>query len=181
MSHLAGRAIALAPPGTSEDARTALIKVVQRFFAGPFAPRIPQDRIQWFASMTFRRPETSPDTAASSWKSWLSRLNILNPENRVTSCVWAVEPQRRGTAHIHALLAGGRNMRQGHCRKCNEGLSVDAPSYRILKESWWHHYGIARFRPYDDSIGRGGATYVLKYVLSEECEDWGFLEAGKEI
>lgn len=45
------------------------------------------------------------------------------------------------------------------------------PSWRILKESWFHRWGIARVYPYDHS--QGAAWYLTKYVLSDENLSWG--------
>ena len=165
----------------TEDNRSAVIETVQKFFRGPNRSLFEAAPITWFATMTFRNARATAQGVPSALKSWLRLLNQRNPESRCTSVCWSVELQKRGTAHIHALLAGGRQMSHGHCNRCIAELPCRSDGYRILKESWFHHFGIARFQPYDDSIGRGGMTYVLKYILSDECEGWGLWEAGKEI
>lgn len=153
--------------------RQAIVETVRKFFQG--------DQPDWFASMTFRRAETTALIAVSTLRSWLSQVARHNSAHRFRLVLWSVEAQRRGTAHLHALLAGGRTASTGHCARCDPPLSSRPPSYRVWKESWYYHHGLARFLPYDVDLGAGGATYVCKYILSDECEDWGLWEAGEDF
>jgi len=162
------------------DSREAVIETVKKFF-GPRGRKIPPDPPEWFVTLTFRNPKTTSQGAPSALKLWLSRYNQRNPLGRFRLVCWSVELQRRGTAHIHALMAGGQQISNGHCDKCIAGLSCRSEPYQVHKESWNHHHGFSRWYPYDDSIGCGGVTYVLKYILSDECEGWGLWEAGKDF
>jgi hypothetical protein len=42
--------------------------------------------------------------------------------------------------------------------------------WRILKESWYAHNGIARVFPYDPTRGGGVAAYVAKYMYKSQGE-----------
>jgi hypothetical protein len=150
------------------DPRAAMVLLVRKFLLG-----LPT----WFATMTFRNVKTTALGASSALRLWLSTYNRHNPSDPCRSLVWSAELQQRGTAHIHALLVGMQSHSFGHCEKCTK----EGPLYRILKESWYHHHGLARFRPYDDSVGAGGMAYVLKYILSDSCEEWGLWENGKDF
>jgi len=151
-----------------QDPRHAMMLTAKAFFQ--------TQTPTWFATMTFRNPKVTAQGAVASFQRWLSCYRRRQPD--VFQClVWSVERQRRGTAHIHAILVGSPCPSSAHCARCK----VESKPYRTLNESWFRHWGIARWRRYDDSIGNGGLTYVTKYVLSEECEDWGLWEAGKDF
>lgn len=171
-----GRATTSGTAQRSLEDLQAVLTVVRTFFRGRDIMNGPNTPT-WFATLTFKRPQTTTLIAGSTLRSWLRKLNRRNPESRVSAVCWSVELQRRGTAHIHALMAGGRSPLHGHCDHC---LTSDLRPFYILNESWWHHHGMARFRPYDDERGGGCAAYVLKYILSDECEDWGLWDAGKD-
>jgi len=42
----------------------------------------------------------------------------------------------------------------------------------MLKESWYKHYGIARVFPFNPELKIGGLTYVVWYIVSDQCETW---------
>lgn len=134
----------------------------------------------YYVTLTFRNPTTRPDTAVLCLKSWLSRFK--RGYSPFSSLLWSVEPQKRGTAHIHALLESTGIPFTEHCNHCNEAISSHLhKQYKALNESWWTHYGMARFKIYDEKLKFGSIAYVTKYVLSDECEDWGLWEIGKDF
>lgn len=133
----------------------------------------------WFVTLTFRNRQTSVQGAKVRLLQWLSKFPVgEKPFGRV---VFSVEKQFEGTAHIHALMTETSRPLSAHCERCSASSKLTDPRWRRLKESWFFHAGIARFLPYRDDIGRGGIAYVMKYILSDECEDWGILDLGKEI
>lgn len=125
----------------------------------------------WFVTMTFRNPNATALGATSALKLWLRGWRKHNP-GAFRYVMWSVEPQQRGTAHIHALMAGSQLNSREHCTHCLAESSKGADWQRI-KESWGKHHGWCRCYPYDNNIGNGGISYVCKYVLSDECEEWG--------
>lgn len=67
----------------------------------------------WFATLTFRE-ETHPEAADKRFRVWISKLNRATHGIRWSKhgrgCYWAraLEYQRRGVIHFHALIGGER-------------------------------------------------------------------------
>jgi len=164
----------------SADPRTALAQSIGTFLGRP----------HWWATFTFRRMLTTKTTAVESLRSWLrqwARALQSNSECRaglepISRLVWCVELQLRGTAHIHALMVGGALTSGPHCARCfrETGWNWHWPLWRVLKESWYAHHGIARIFPFDERRGGGVAGYVAKYMY-KSSSDHGFWESGKDF
>lgn len=86
--------------------------------------------------------------------------------------LWSAEEHQTGLVHLHALSVVMVKALQRHCDSCSKTLAL-SPEWRMLKESWWVHWGKAMIRPYDPSLKFGAERYVTKYVLDEKCLDWG--------
>lgn len=156
----------------------------------------------FFATMTFRHPQTPMD-ATMKLRSWISSFPAKG--KRLLQCLYAVEAHQSGNAHIHALLAFSSRPLIGHCRRCaheddgscrrvqvtcldkdfstyqramSHGASVNDPLWKQLNESWFCHFGMARFRPYDATLKFGAVAYVMKYVFKNaDLMEWGYLDA----
>lgn len=187
----------------------AIVQTVRSFLAG--------ETPDWWFTGTFRRAKTSAQGARVSFQSWLRPYprslsgklpylaSIFPPPFRL--CVWSVEKQSRGTAHLHALLVGGQSIPTGHCVRCRDSraltreaelenpplTSADFPSdedfrtwnphmpaWNAWRKSWEWHYGYARCYPYDKGTEAGVVNYTLRYILSENTCDWELWELGKD-
>jgi len=158
----------------SVDPRTALKEVVTAFLVP--APT-------HFLTLTFSEITTSPSIARDSLRWWLHRWRANKRSSPISRLLWSAELQSRGTAHIHALSVAGQHPTSPHCPSCfrKMGTNLSWPYYHIIKESWYHHHGIARVYDYDAARGGGCAGYVTKYVLSDECCDWDLWIEGEDF
>ena len=114
---------------------------------------------QWYVTLTFASDDPNAFTtkaetkhcefAQRCYRRWIRVLNERRFGKRFRkkglgiSHVQAIELQKRGVAHFHALLDG-----------------VEPLEYKLAHEEWPH--GIAWIRPYDAE--KGGAGYLSKYV-----------------
>lgn len=157
-----------------QDPRSALIAVVNSFFKGSPA---------YYLTMTFRKPDTRATIAVDALRCWLSVWRTQGRRCPLSRILFSVEAQSRGTAHLHALSDSGPPPTYSHCAKCfaSMGWNSSWPTWQILKESWYQHHGIARIYPFDETRAGGCAGYVTKYILSDECCDWGLWEEGKDF
>lgn len=101
-----------------------------------------------FCTLTFRKP-TNIETAAKRFRTWTRRLE-QRAQHRI-NYIMAPERHQRGTAHVHAILAG------------LEGF----PS-SWLAASWVEMEGRIEIEPYDPE--RGGAFYLTKTIGTSN--DW---------
>jgi len=156
------------------DPRSAMISLVSKFLTP-----VPTH----YATLTFRKCATRTSIAVDSLRLWLSLWNKRGKSSPISSLLWSAELQQRGTAHIHALLICATTITSPHCSACFRGMGINLawPTYHHLKESWYCHHGIARIYPFDQKRAGGCAGYVTKYILSDECCDWGLWTAGKEF
>lgn len=64
----------------------------------------------WFVTMTFRGDYVHPESADKKWRLWVSKLNrqLYGPrwykKRQEIHWVRALEPQKRGVLHYHALM-----------------------------------------------------------------------------
>lgn len=112
-------------------------------------------------------------SAGARFLGWLSRWRRCVPtESPWQLVLWSAEEHLSGNVHIHALSVCTPEVLWWHCRECRRALSR-SPNWRVLKESWWTHYGKAQVRPYDPAYRFGAERYVTKYVLGDKNLDWG--------
>lgn len=160
----------------------------------------------YYVTLTFRRATTSMNAVMKlrSWLSSFMTPTPVGPRRwSVKRILYSVEPHKTGNAHIHALLVTSRSPYAGHCKRCSHspgscdrvsirvvnpktgvlekktlyhGSKVTDPEWKQLNESWACHFGWARFEPYNPELRFGALQYVLKYVLSENMLDWGFMD-----
>lgn len=105
---------------------------------------------------------------------WCSRWQSVAFSPTFRLLLWSAEAHSMGNVHLHALSVCTPGALQRHCPRCQDVSSRrDKPDWWHLKESWWMHYGKAVVRPYDPSLKFGAERYVTKYVLDENCLDWG--------
>lgn len=165
----------LASKALSEQ-REGTLRAVRLFFR--------RQQPDWFATLTFSRRNTTLLQAQDSLRLWLRTWRKRCPENPIRLVCWSAERQHDGCAHLHLLCHGGSTICNSHCDLCWprwKGELIPHPKpHQFLNEGWYHHNGIARWYPYDDSIGAGGATYAMKYLFKESDTDWGFWEIGKD-
>lgn len=98
--------------------------------------------------------------------------------------VYAVEYQRRGTAHVHALVGEGAWRFVRSCEGCPGksskrpcgGSRNQVPEWRCLNETWAQLFGWARFLTWDEELGHGGTAYVVEYILKADNPEWGIWE-----
>jgi hypothetical protein len=108
----------------------------------------------WFATLTFR-DETHPEAADKRFRVWVSKLNRALYGSRwykhATGVHWAraLEYQRRGVIHFHALLGGTR---------------LEGTNRRYWEEEWFKLAGIARISPPRsvELVSRYAAKYTAK-------------------
>lgn len=141
-----------------------------------FAKLDRQMKGQWsyFLTMTFREaiPRHLSHIASSKLISFCSAWATLSGGKHFKFLLWSAEEHMTGSVHLHALSVNSREPIQRHCEKCLRALSC-GPEWKILKESWFMHHGIARVFPYKPELRFGAERYVTKYVLDEKCLDWG--------
>jgi hypothetical protein len=128
----------------------------------------------WFTTLTFQ-DETHPESAIKAFHRWVHGMNrkiygvryTQRPADGISSVV-AIEYQRRGVVHFHALQ-GGTKARSGRL------LTKDAQAFFVVTErherayrrlaamdAWFEMAGIARIFQYRRE---GGAErYVSKYI-----------------
>lgn len=141
---------------------------------------------QWWVTLTFRRSTTSCLSAMGALRSWLSqwaRASLrAGGQPPIKRLVWCVELQLRGTAHIHALCIGHPEHSGPHCASCfrKMGYNRSSPLWWVLKESWFHHHGIARVYAFDTARAGGVSAYVAKYMYKDGGEH-GLWEHGKDF
>jgi len=129
-------------------------------------------RWDWFATLTFRGDAVHPEAADKRFRTWISKINrsLYGPRwsKQGTGVRWvrALELQRRGVIHFHALLGG-------------DGLS----DLRRLSwmDAWDELAGWARIEPPRSS--EAVRAYCAKYVvkggeidLGGPLQDTGVLE-----
>lgn len=148
--------------------------------------KVSQDQWGWFATLTFRKPIPVRlcHIARFRLRSWLSAWpRIRHP---LPYLLWSAEPHLNETVHIHALLGYTPTSLTEHCDSCRkhsplyyfpEDYHAPGPPWKHLKESWHHHHGIARFRPYDPKFGLTAVRYITKYITKNQ-RDWDFWQAG---
>jgi len=162
-----------ADPDMEKDGRRAMTTIVNQFLVpGP----------THFATLTFRNSATRPSIATDSFRWWLQGWRAHSTSCPISRVLWCAELQSRGTAHLHALWVAGPGPTAIHCQGClaSMGWNSDLPYFHQLKESWYCHHGIARIYPFDPTRGGGCAGYVTKYILSDECSDWGLWIDGED-
>lgn len=114
----------------------------------------------WFVTLTFRKGYVHPEVAHKAWKlfvHWLNRTQFGNRYYKRTEGVrWAraLEYQRRGVIHFHALVGDVANVGR-----------------LTMMDKWWDAYGIARIYPYDPQLG--AAHYLAKYIAKDGEIDLG--------
>lgn len=140
---------------------------------------------QWthFHTHTFRSaiPRHHAMTAGRKFTRWCSEWQSTAPGRRpwplFRLLLWSAEEHKSGFVHIHALsaLSPGQYLRRSNRPNRNHDWSDlgISPLWRILKEDWYGKFGIARIFPYDPQFKFGAERYVTKYVLDENCLDWG--------
>jgi len=156
--------------GSSTQLKERLVSLVatERLALKLFRHRKPT----WFLTWTFRDQTDNPTVAVARLKCWLSTWNRHSALDPFRSLLWSAERHVMGSVHIHALSVGPEQALLPHCRRC-ENASSRQQAFQRLKESWAIHHGWCRCFPYRDDIGRGGMTYVAKYILDPRCLDWG--------
>ena len=131
------------PPGPSGDELTpAWVNLLGRW------------RWDWFATLTFRGDTVHPEAADKRFRIWISKINrsLYGPrwskQKKGIRWVRALELQRRGVIHFHALLGG-------------DGLS------ELRRLSWMDEWdklaGWARIEPPRSS--EAVRAYCSKYVV----------------
>jgi hypothetical protein len=96
---------------------------------------------EWYLTLTFR-DSIHPEQADRNWQRYLKQLQIVT--HRKLQWARALEYQRRGVIHFHALAAGG----------------LDRLPYNMARQLWPHGYSwIERYIP-----DRGATHYLGKYV-----------------
>lgn len=114
---------------------------------------------QWYVTLTFASEDPHAFTAKAEvkhcefaqrcYRRWIRSINEerfgkrFRRKGHGVSHVQAIELQKRGVAHFHALLDG-----------------VEPLEYGIAHEKWPH--GMAWIKPYE--ADKGGASYLSKYV-----------------
>lgn len=128
-----------------------------------------------FGTFTFRRPIPARHavSAVRLWTSWLRRMSGTGGEASCRCALWSAEAHVNGNVHIHALLEFTPSAYWTHCEECAASFHPKGPFWRVMKESWYFHRGIARCTPYNPALCFGAERYVVKYVLKENCLDWG--------
>jgi len=104
-----------------------------------------------YSTFTFRE-EVHPEQADRRFNRYIRYINEelfgrrYREKGKGIYYVRALEVQKRGVLHFHALMGGGvRRLRR-----------------LTLMDRWYEHNGIARIQPYDASKGAKG--YLSKYV-----------------
>lgn len=143
-----------------------------------------RSRFDWYTTLTFR-DGTHPEAAMKAYRRWEHCINrhvygvryTGRPGDGISSVV-AIEYQRRGVLHFHALQAGLTVTRAVGDREARSWSVVGADGRRGFRRltamDWWwdmgrrdpdglqHGPGIARIYPFRPRCG--AETYVSKYV-----------------
>lgn len=156
-------------------------------------PRERQEMIAWASNLDRNLTPLIPDNQGWTFFETLTFRNAIPPHHAMSAArlmwrwksawrqsgvglfrllLWSAEGHVTGNVHLHALSVCTPGASPRHCRRCRSS-EVYAETWRRLKESWYIHYGIARIYPYDPTLRTGAAGYVAKYVLDENCLDWG--------
>jgi hypothetical protein len=107
----------------------------------------------WFCTLTFRGDAVHPEAADKRFRVWASKINreLYGPRwwkhGKGVWWVRAVEMQRRGVPHFHALL---------------RGAGVDELRRLSWMDEWARLAGWARIEPPDDA--NAVRAYCAKYV-----------------
>ncbi len=115
---------------------------------------------EWFATLTFAEPNVHPERAAKCFRVWISMANRMEYgrawAKRGLGVTWvrALEYQRRGTIHFHALLSDVGRLRR-----------------LTLMDRWKELAGFARIGAVKDQ--ERVRKYVAKYVVKEGDIDLG--------
>ena len=117
-----------------------------------FLDRWPWD---WFATLTFRGDAVHPETAEKRFRVWISKINrtLYGPRwakhGKGVRWVRALERQRRGVVHFHALIGGDRLV---ELRRLT------------WMDKWDELAGFARIEPprSSEAVRRYCAKYVIK-------------------
>lgn len=115
-----------------------------------FLERQPWD---WFCTLTFRGDAVHPEAADKRFRMWLSKVNreLYGPRwwkhGQGVRWVRALEMQRRGVLHYHALIGGA---------------GVDELRRLVWMDEWNRLAGFARIEPPRD--GEAVRRYCAKYV-----------------
>lgn len=145
-----------------------------------FAKLDRQLQMEWtyFHTHTFRPQRSIPRhkylTAGPRLIRWCSGWSTLTGAHKFRLLLWSAEEHKSGLVHLHALSACSPDPLQRHCDECLTTLRL-SPEWRTLKESWWLHWGKAKIEPYNPALRFGAERYVTKYVLDEQCLDWGVM------
>jgi hypothetical protein len=95
---------------------------------------------EWYLTLTFAEI-VHPEQAERKWRAFVKRVE--GRHGRVVSWVRALEYQRRGVIHFHALLAG-----------------MEFLAYNAARQCWpWGFSWIEAYEP-----GRGANYYLGKYL-----------------
>ena len=128
-------------------------------------------RWDWFTSQTFRLP-VHPEAADKVFRVWISMLNreLYGPrwhkQGRSVYWVRALELQKRGVLHFHALVSA-----PDHCSPNGLSITLNSLASRLQWMDVWNHLaGYARITEPDSSTAV--VNYCTKYVLKDgdlEC------------
>jgi hypothetical protein len=97
-------------------------------------------RWEWYMTLTFAE-SVHPEAAEKRWGAFVRRVN--GRHGRAIAWVRALEYQRRGVIHFHALLAG-----------------MEFLAYNTVRQLW--PWGFSWIEPYQP--GRGAHYYLGKYL-----------------
>lgn len=165
-------------------------------------PRQRQALVEWAKTLTpewtflhhhtFRTPipPYHAMSAGAALNRWCSGLLPTATAGRsiFRLLLWSAEGHLTGNVHLHALSVctpvtsfvhmqprprPSNDAARRRCCGCDQRAISEGPMWRRLKESWYHHHGIARIHPYDPKYAFGAERYVIKYILDERCLDWG--------
>jgi hypothetical protein len=115
---------------------------------------------EWFATLTFAEPNVHPERASKCFRLWIAMANRMEyghawlRRGRGVTWVRALEYQKRGTIHFHALLADVGKLRR-----------------LTLMDQWKTLAGFARIGAINDPARV--RKYVAKYVVKEGDIDLG--------
>lgn len=103
---------------------------------------------EWFCNLTFKNP-VHPEAAGKIFKLWITDINKAIFGIHSKYCIpWvkAIEHQKRGVIHFHALLSGG----------------VKQLDVQIYKDRWLEYAG---FSSIYEKVTEGAIPYITKYIL----------------
>jgi hypothetical protein len=162
--------------GAAVDAITSLINPVP-YNSGHFKDRLRAEWAEflgrwsweWFGTFTFRGEIVHPERADKQFRRWLSDLNSEVHGKRwkrgIKSVGWAraLEIQKRGVIHYHALIRGVGDLRR---------LS--------MMDRWNEMAGFSKILPIRSQLAV--RNYVSKYVVKDgEIDFGGLVASGEEL